>query len=158
MRKTFVLLPATLALVRPRFAVNLLVPDQSILGFEGLSTFATAVFSVVGVDVSSVLLQGVVCIESAPTELADKSFFVLVHSSVSHNSAALAVFKVAEFTLEPARTQLHCDILRICFLLLGLRLLRAIVALEECLAFVTLETNDAGEVLILPGSLTFVVA
>jgi len=56
MRKTFVLLATTLALVRSRLAVNLLVADEGILSLEGLPTFPTAVLSVVGVDVSSMLL------------------------------------------------------------------------------------------------------
>ena len=50
---TFVLLPADLALMRSCLAVHLLVADQRVLRFESLSTFPTAVLSVVGVDISS---------------------------------------------------------------------------------------------------------
>ena len=104
------------------------------------------------------LLQGVVCIECVSTQFADKSLFVSVHSSMSHNSTALSMFKVTELTLEPARAQLHCDIFGICLLFFSLRLFGAIVAFEECLTFVTLETNYAGEVLILATSWGFVAA
>ena len=130
MRKTFVLLATALALVRSCLAVNLLVPDKGILSLKGLPTFPAAVLSVIGVDVSSMLLQGVVCIECISTEFADESLFVPVHSSMSHNSTALAMFKVTEFTLEPARAQLQSDIFGICFLFFSLCLLGAIMALE----------------------------
>ena len=71
------------------------------------------------------------CIECISTELTDKPFFVPVHSSMSHNSTALAMFKVTEFTLEPARAQLQSDIFGICFLFFSLCLLGAIMAFDQ---------------------------
>lgn len=81
--------------------------------------------------ISSVLLQSVMGVKSRTTLFTNKSFLILMNSSVSYNRTALLVLKITITTFKPARGLLDGHVLGLVLqLLLGLRLLRAIMCLE----------------------------